>query len=223
MCQHAQAISAGSWGRLVVSKRAWYTHRWMTRLILALTSLLTHLAHVCLPEALGVWVPDSDGPRLAGDWRLDQRLYDLMQARWMGIEADARAGRRPLLDTNAQALPLFGRDGTFLGVLLYVGEVPQRGAERTLVEETVAQLAKVLGAPEVDASEVEWLVPTLPLALDGDSEEVERRYYAELLEHAGWDISRSAALLKLTRQALYDRLEALGLARFGMSDDCPDA
>jgi Bacterial regulatory protein, Fis family len=207
---------------LVASKRAWYTHRWMARCNALINSLLTHLGEVCRADALGVWGPHEDGPRLLGDWCIEQRLYDLLQARWMSVERDVRSGRRALLAARTTALPLL-RHGVFLGALLYVGDVPERGAERALLDETIARLAEVLGAPQVDLHEADWLVPELPLDLEGAREEFERHYYADLLERSGWDLSRTAALLRLTRQALYDRLELLGLTRFrAPTDDCSE-
>ncbi len=190
----------------------------MTRRNAMLNSLLTHLGEVCRAEALGVWAHDEDGPRLLGDWRIEQRVYDLLQARWMTVERDARAGRRAKLDGRATVLPLL-KHGSFLGMLLYVGDVPERGAERALLDETIARLLDVVGTPQLDPHEVDWLVPELPLDLEGAREEFERHYYADLLERCGWDVSRTAAVLRLTRQALHDRLELLGLARLRSRPD----
>lgn len=178
-----------------------------------LSPLLTNLGEVCRARALAVWVPLEDGLELVGDWHLDQRLYDLLRRRWEASLAVLRAGRRVTLEAEVEMLPLLALDGALLGVVQYVGLLPDGGARRVFLEEALTRFATLLANPLPASVEAEGLLALVPFDLEGDAEEVERRTYAELLERCGWDVTLAAHVLGMTRQALYDRMEELCLVR----------
>lgn len=177
------------------------------------TASLTHLGDVCCARALALWVPAEDRLALIGAWRFEPPLAEAFPRRWGSSAAELRAGRRVQLAEDDVVLPLLGRAGTLLGVLQYVGALPEGGARRIFLGETLAHLVTLLTAHSPAVAETERLLALVPFDLEGDDADLERRTYARMLERCGWDVTDAAALLGVTRQTLYERFRQLELDR----------
>lgn len=188
-----------------------YTPR-MLAVTPVLVDLLTSLGDVCRAEAVALWVPVDERLDLIADWRLDQHLYDLLRQHDLS-SAELRVGRRVEVMPNVTALPLLGPEGSLLGVLQYVGTLPDRDARRIFLDHTMTRLAAILGDALPPTREGTHLLTLVAYDFVSDVDSLEHRTYLEFLENCGWDVSMVASALELTRQALYDRLEALNLVR----------
>lgn len=178
-----------------------------------LSAQLTNLGEVCGAQALALWIPLEDRLELVADWRLDQPLYDLLRRRWESSATDLCAGRRVTLGAHVFVLPLLAPDGALSGAVQYVGSLPEGGARRVFLEESLTRFARLLANPLPPTVAAEGLLTLVPFDLEGDAEDVERRIYVERLERCGWDITLAAEALGMTRQALYVCIEELGLTR----------
>lgn len=191
----------------------WYTCRPMARDTSELTSFLTIVGRVCQARALAVWVPVDDELQLVGDWQLEHSLYDLLRTTWAQVADELSAGRRLTLGVEVTLHPLLARDGALIGVLQYVGASPNDGARRRYLDESLTALGPMLSKDRPASARARRVLPHVALDLDGPPETLDRRAYAVWLERCGWDVTQAAAILGITRQALYDRLESMGLTR----------
>lgn len=176
-----------------------------------LVGMLTNLGEVCRADALALWIPLDDRLDLVADWRLDQRLYDLLQGT-LDLTA-LRVGRVVQAEAGVAALPVLGADGTLVAILQYVGVLPDQGVRWVFLHDTMKRLATVLGDALPHTAEGASLLNLVPCDLVGESQELERRTYMDFLERCGWDVSLAASALEMTRQALYDLMCELDLAR----------
>ena len=194
-------------------RREWYTHVRMAPVYPLLSELLTSVGIVCRADALAVYTTESGRPCLAADWRLDQRLYDLLVSHWQQAKAQLQTGRRVALDSSATALPILGRAGQLLGVMVYVGSLPHGGARRIFLDESLSRAGLLLANPTAPVVRTEHCSTLVPFDLADDPDELERQAYEELLDRCGWHVSHIARLLHMTRQAFYVQLEKVGLSR----------
>jgi hypothetical protein len=177
-----------------------------------LADLLTSLGNVCRADAVALWVPVDDRLDLVADWRLDQGLYDLLRQHDLR-SAELRVGRRVEVTPNVTALPILGLEGSLLGVLQYVGTLPDRDARRVFLDHSMTRLAAILADALPPTREGTQLLTLVGYDFVSELDGLERRTYMEFLESCGWDVSLVASVLELPRQALYDLLEALNLVR----------
>jgi Bacterial regulatory protein, Fis family len=178
-----------------------------------LTSFLTIVGRVCQARALAVWVPVDDELQLVGDWQLEHPLYDLLRTTWTQVADELSAGRRLTLGVEVTLYPMLAREDGLIGVLQYVGAFPHAGARRHYLEESLTALARMLSKDRPASVQARRVLPHVALDLDGPAETLDRRAYAVWLERCGWDVTQASAILGITRQALYDRLESMGLTR----------
>lgn len=186
----------------------------MTRDTSELGSLLTILGRVCQARALAVWIPADDQLQLVGDWRLEHSLVEWMRRMWAEVAAELHAGRRLTLRVEVTLHPLLARDGSLVGVLQHLGPLPASGVRRDYLDESLVDIARMLVSDRPAGVQAQRVLPRLvPFDFRGSPDAFDRHAYGAWLERCGWDITHAAAILGITRQALYDRMEFLGLAR----------
>lgn len=185
----------------------------MTAVHPLLAELLTSTGVVCRADALALYATDGERPCLAADWRLDQRLYDLLTSGWSRAEPHLRVGRSTRLDVNVTALPILDRTGRLVGVMVYIGALPHGGVRGIFLNETLTRAGRLLSNPTAPVVRTDRCSTLVPFDLTDDEDEIERQAYEELLDRCGWNVSHIAGVLHMTRQALYAQLEKIGLIR----------
>jgi Bacterial regulatory protein, Fis family len=177
-----------------------------------LSDLLMSIGEVCRAEAVALWIPVDGYLNLVADWHLDQRLYDLLSRHDLS-NTELQFGRRVQVAAGVAALPLLDHDGSLLGVLQYVGALPERDARRIFLDHAMTRFAAILGDAPPPSRESAQLLTLVAYDFVSEVDGLERRTYMEFLERCGWDVSMVASVLEYSRQSLYDRLEALNLVR----------
>ena len=177
-----------------------------------LVGLLTNLGEVCRARALALWVPLDGRLDLLADWQLDQRLYDLLRD-LDPSRAELSIGSRFTVGADVHVLPVLGSDGALMAILQFVGDLPERNTRRRFLDDGLRELAAVLREAAPDGSEAAGLLTLVLGEASQESNEIEQRTYEAVLERCGWDVSVVATVLEMTRQALYEELDALSIAR----------
>ena len=185
----------------------------MARNASELISLLTALGRVCEARAIAAWAVADGHLQLVGDWQLEQSLFDMLRLAWENLAPELGAGQRLTIHPEVVLQPLMGCDGTLIGVMQYVGPAPSDDVRQQLFSETATAAAALLEAERPPGRKARRIVSLVPVDFDGQLNDVERRGYGDCLERCGWDVSVAAACFGMTRQALYDRMQALGLTR----------
>ncbi len=185
----------------------------MARDISELTSLLTILGRICQARALAVWTPIDGQLQLVADWRLEHSLVEWLRRTWVDVETKLHAGQRLTLAVDVTLHPLLARDGGLVGLVQHVGPLPSAGARRDYLDETLLSIARILTQDRPAGMQAHRMLALAPFDLRASHDTFNRQAYGAWLERCGWDITQAAAILGITRQALYDRLDGLGLAR----------
>jgi hypothetical protein len=178
-----------------------------------LADLLANLGEVCRASAIAVWVPVQERVVLQADWRLDQRLYDLLPPAWLDRRGELRAGQHVKLPKDVEIVPIVARDRGLVGVFQYAGPFPTAGARRVFLDETLIHVGELLTRPLPPTVAIDHPGGLLPFDIESDPDEIERRAYSELLSRCGWDVTLAAGALDMQRQAFYNLLEAIGITR----------
>jgi DNA-directed RNA polymerase specialized sigma24 family protein len=168
-------------------------------------SLLEFVMGLSSADAGAVFIVREDGPALFCGSGLTQLALDWVRSSWQHAARDLAAGSIRRQDAD-WLVPV--QHGRRLAVLLYIRAIRLDQESVIDVSGLLAEAAlKGDATPERATSPVDVYLET---AL---SEDIERRRLVLLLRRHEWNLSRVARELGITRQTVYNRMEALGIER----------
>lgn len=173
--------------------------------------LLDDYAPACGAQALAVWACPGERLDLVCGWHLDQRMYNMLHARWPDLGRELRRTAAVTLSSNVTALPIQARRERLTGVLLYAGDLPAGGAARGLLRELQRYLLVALTPPLLTPSPDVLTLPLDRFDTPGGTEKAERAFLRAVLARHGGNMTRTALALDMPRQTLHDRLRRLGI------------